>query len=407
MLRDAYRPPGEAGLWGQFLAHLEQTLRACQAHPSTVEYLTHPRRIVTVSLPVKMDDGSVRFFTGYRVVHNITRGPSLGGVRYHPQVTLGQTAGLAAWMTLKAAVHNLPYSGSAGGIAVDPKLLSRRELERLSRRYVSELTNLLGPDLDILSSDVGTDDQVMAWFMDTYSMNVGETVPGVVTDKPVALGGAELPGAAGEGLLLVLEEFAHRRGWPLEGATLAVQGWGRVGRGVAQAAQARGLKVVALSTSRGGLYDPKGLDLDEPKGQVISNEELLRLPVDYLVPAAIEGIIDANATEVQARVVVEGANAPVTPLGERILRSRGIEVIPDLLANGGGLVLSYLEWVQDLNMLFWEPPELKEQLRSSVVQTVAAVIAKAEALGSDLRTATWALAVERINEGTRLRGVYP
>ncbi|MBI5811793.1 MAG: Glu/Leu/Phe/Val dehydrogenase [Meiothermus silvanus] len=426
MLRNAYRPPGESGLWDHFLERLERTLRVSRIHPETVEYITHPRRTVEVSLPVKMDDGKVSFFTGYRVVHNISKGTACGGVRYHLGVSMGQTAGLAALMTLKAAVYNLPFGGSAGGIIVNPRALSRRELERLTRRYASELVELIGPEEDVLGPDVGTDAQVMAWFMDTYSMNTGQTVPGVVTGKPATLGGTlVIDDAGGQGLVILLTELARRQGWPLQGATLALQGFGQVGQAVAMAAVRAGLKVVAVTTSRGGVYNPDGLDIAalaawplgqtgiEPPatlelGRSISNDELLALPVDYLVPAATEMSIHAgNAASVEAKVIVEGANGAVTPEAEAILRGRGITVVPDILAGGGGLVASYLEWVQDLTMFFWEESEVRERLRESAVVALESVLQRSEQLDGDLRLGAYSIAIERVNEASRLRGVYP
>jgi len=418
MLRNAYRPPGDSGLWDHFIGRLERTLRVSRIHPETVEYLTHPRRTVEVSLPVKMDDGKVRFFTGYRVVHNISKGTACGGVRYHPGVTMGQTAGLAALMTLKAAVYNLPFGGSAGGIIVNPRALSSRELERLTRRYASELVELIGPEEDVLGPDVGTDARVMAWLMDTYSMSTGQTVPGVVTGKPATLGGTlGKDDAGGQGLIILLTELARRLGWPLEGATLAIQGLGQVGQAVAAAARGAGLRVVALSNSQGGIYDPSGLDvaaieagarLQGLGGRPIRNEELLALPVDYLVPAALEMSIHAeNASSIGARVVIEGANGAVTPEAEAILRGRGITVVPDILAGGGGLVASYLEWVQDLTMFFWEESEVRSRLRESAVVALESVLERSQRLDGDLRLGAYSVAIERVNEASRQRGVYP
>ncbi|MEZ0347453.1 MAG: Glu/Leu/Phe/Val dehydrogenase [Thermus sp.] len=415
----AYRPPEDPGLWEAFLDRLEKTLKVAAVHPTTLEYLAHPKRLVTVSLPVVMDDGKVRVFQGYRVVHDIARGPAKGGVRLHPKVTLGQTAGLAAWMTLKAAVYDLPFGGAAGGVAVDPKLLSRRELERLVRRYTAELVTLIGPDMDILGPDVGTDQQVMAWIMDTYSMTVGSTVPGVVTGKPHALGGTEgRDDAAGLGVALVLAELAKRRGLPLKGAKVAVQGFGQVGGSFALHAERLGLKVVAVSTSRGALYREEGLAVaellahHEATGELpaynLAPEELFGLPVDYLVLAALEGALDGEGAKgVKAPVVLEAANFGLTAEAEAYLLGKGVLVVPDLLTGGGGLLASYLEWVQDLNMFFWSPEEVQASFAKSVARAVAEVCAKAEGLSLDLRTGALVLALERLNEATRLRGVYP
>ncbi|GGN04102.1 glutamate dehydrogenase [Thermus composti] len=415
----AYRPPEDPGLWEAFLERLERTLKVAEIHPTTVEYLTHPKRLVTVSLPVVMDDGKVRVFTGYRVVHDIARGPAKGGVRYHPSVTLGQTAGLAAWMTLKAAVYDLPFGGAAGGVAVDPEALSRGELERLTRRYTAELVNLIGPDTDILGPDLGTDQQVMAWIMDTYSMTVGSTVPGVVTGKPFALGGSEgRDDAAGLGVALVLKEVAERVGLPLEGARVAVQGFGQVGGGFALHAERLGLKVVAVAVRKGTLYAEEGLPVGEVLAHYEATWELPRydlppeavfgLDVDYLVLAAQEGALDGErAREVRAKAVLEAANFGLTQEAEAYLLGKGVWVVPDLLTGGGGLIASYLEWVQDLNMFFWSLEEVRERFRVRVAKAVEEVMAKAQAYGADLRTGALVLALERLNEATRLRGVYP
>lgn len=422
MLRNAYRPPGESGMWDSFLSRLEATLKLSKIHPATVEYLTHPKRMVGVSMPVKMDDGAVRHFIGYRVIHDISRGPALGGVRIHADVSLGQTCGMAAWMTLKAAVYGLPFGGSAGGICATPSQLSSRELERLSRRYVAELIEMIGPDEDVLAPDIGSDARVMGWFQDTFTMTKGQTTLSAVTGKPVPLGGVtERDEGGGQGLVYVLSDFAKTYGWPRYGASVAIQGFGQVGSAVARYAIKEGLKVVAVSTSRGGVYDPQGLDIAALEAhyarhhhfegfaaQAISNAELLALDTDYLVPAAVEGVItQENAALVRAKVVLEGANGAITPQAEPILRQRGIAVVPDVLANGGGLVLSYLEWVQDLSMLFFEENEVQNRLREYIHQALGAVLERSQTLSGDLRAAAYVLAVERINEANRLRGVYP
>lgn len=423
MLRHAYRPPGDAGLWESFLRRLEVTLKLANIHPETVQYLTHPKRIVGIAVPIKMDDGVVHHFTGYRVIHNFTRGPALGGVRYHPQVSLGQTCGMAAWMTLKSAVYGLPFGGSAGGIEVDPSKLSKRELERLSRRYITELIELIGPDEDILAPDVGTTEQVMAWYQDTFTMTRGETSLSAVTGKPQGVGGIAVPDdGGGQGLVYVLSDLATAKGWDIQGASVAVQGFGMVGGAVARYAVKEGLKVVAVSTSRGGVYNPDGLDVAALEayyklnqhldgfegGRAITNHELLTLPVDYLVPAAVEEAINEhNAHSIRAKVVIEGANGAITPEAEYILKGKGIFVVPDVLANGGGLVFSYLEWVQDLSMLFFDEGEIQNRLREFIHQTLIAVQQRAADLNGDLRAGAYVLALERINEASRLRGVYP
>ncbi|GEM83472.1 Glu/Leu/Phe/Val family dehydrogenase [Meiothermus hypogaeus] len=422
-LRNAYRPPGDASLWDSFLRRLEATIKVAKIHPATIQYLTHPKRLVGVSLPVVMDDGSVRNFTAYRVIHNIARGPALGGVRYHPEVGLGQTCGMAAWMTLKSAVFGLPFGGSAGGVEVEPDKLSRRELERLSRRYVTELIELIGPDEDVLAPDVGTNETVMAWFQDTFTMTRGQTSLSAVTGKPPQLGGvATKDEGGGQGLVYVLSDLAQAKGWPVVGASMAIQGFGQVGSAVARYALKEGIRVVAISTSRGGVYNPEGLDIAAlerhyaehghlegfPGGQYITNHELLTCKVNYLVPAAVEGVIhEGNAKQIAAQVVLEGANGAITPEAEYLLKLQGTQIVPDILANGGGLVLSYLEWVQDLSMLFFEEGEVQQKLREFIHQSLQAVLERAKPLQGDLRAGAYALALERINEASRLRGVYP
>jgi glutamate dehydrogenase (NAD(P)+) len=410
-------------LWESFLRRLEATIKVARIHPATIQYLTHPKRSVGVSLPVVMDDGGVRNFTAYRVIHNIARGPALGGVRYHPEVGLGQTCGMAAWMTLKSAVFGLPFGGSAGGVVVDPDRLSRRELERVSRRYVTELIELIGPDEDVLAPDVGTNETVMAWFQDTFAMTRGQTTLSAVTGKPTQLGGVAVKDeGGGQGLVYMLSDLAQANGWPLEGASVAIQGFGQVGSAVARYAVKEGLKVVAVSTSQGGVYNPEGLDVAAlekhyaehrhlegfPGGKHLTNHELLTLKVTYLVPAAVEGVINEhNAQQVAAQVVLEGANGAITPEAEYLLKLQGKYIVPDILASGGGLVLSYLEWVQDLSMLFFEEGEVQQKLREFIHQSLQAVLERAKPLQGDLRTSAYALAVERINEASRLRGVYP
>jgi glutamate dehydrogenase (NAD(P)+) len=422
-LRNAYRPPGDSSLWDSFLRRLEATIQVAKIHPATIQYLTHPKRMVGISLPVVMDDGAVRNFTAYRVIHNIARGPALGGVRYHPEVGLGQTCGMAAWMTLKSAVFGLPFGGSAGGVTAEPAKLSRRELERLSRRYVTELIELIGPDEDVLAPDVGTNATVMAWFQDTFTMTRGQTALSAVTGKPTQLGGVAVRDeGGGQGLVYALADLAQVKGWPVDGASMAIQGFGQVGSAVARYAVKEGLKVVAVSTSRGGVYNPEGLDvvaLEQhyaqhghlegfPGGRFITNHELLTLKVNYLVPAAIEGVIhEHNAQQITAQVVLEGANGAITPEAEYLLKLQGVQVVPDILANGGGLVLSYLEWVQDLSMFFFEEVEIQQKLREFIHQSLQAVLERAKPLQGDLRAGAYALAVERINEASRLRGVYP
>ncbi len=388
------------------------------------EILRAPNRELTVHFPVKMDDGATRTFTGYRVHHNSARGPVKGGIRYHPGVTLDEVKALAMWMTWKTAVANLPYGGAKGGVICDPKTLSDGELERLTRRYTTEISILIGPEEDIPAPDIGTDARVMAWMMDTYSMHRGYTVRGVVTGKPPSVGGSlGRYEATGRGVAVVVGEAFKRLGRPLEGATVAIQGFGNVGSVAARLLSREGAKVVAVSDSRGGIYNPKqGLDIeallsargprgrisDGRAGDVITNAELLELPVDVLVPAAIEGQVTAeNADRVRAKTVVEAANGPLTPEADRILQDNGVFIVPDILANAGGVVVSYFEWVQDLQSFFWEEDEVNRRMERLMVKGFADVAALADRSGVSFREAAYMLAITRVVEAVTIRGIYP
>jgi glutamate dehydrogenase (NAD(P)+) len=380
-------------------------------------------RSLIVSVPTMMDDGQLHVFPGYRVQHNNTLGPTKGGIRYHPDVTLEEIAALAMLMTWKCALMSLPYGGAKGGIPCDPRAMSRGELERMTRRYTSEIFLVIGPDMDILAPDLGTDEQVMAWMMDTYSMQRGVTVPGVVTGKPLLLGGSlGRREATGRGVYYVSVEAAKLLGLSLEGARVAIQGFGNVGRTVAQQLKQEGCRIVAVTGSRGGRYHGDGLDLDRvlahvaeggrleacPVGDQITNAELFGLPCDILVPAAIGGqVTAANADHIRARILAEGANAPTTPEADAILRERGVLVIPDILANAGGVTASYFEWVQDLQFYFWTEREINLRLREIMSQAFRRVHAMAEEQKTDLRTAALMIAVKRVTDGQRLRGLYP
>ena len=380
-------------------------------------------RSLIVSVPTRMDGGGLTVFTGYRVQHNNTLGPFKGGVRYHPDVTLDEITGLAMLMTWKCALMGLPYGGAKGGIPCDPHAMSRGELERMTRRYTSEIFLIIGPDMDILAPDLGTDEQVMAWIMDTYSMQRGVTVPGVVTGKPLLLGGSlGRREATGRGVHYVAVEAAKLLGLALEGARVAVQGFGNVGRTVAQQLKLEGCRVVAVTGSRGGRYQPDGLDLDRlvahvaegarveecPVGDPITNAELFELPCEILVPAAVPGqITEGNAHKVRARILAEGANAATTPGADAILREVGVFVIPDILANAGGVVVSYFEWVQDLQFYFWTEQEINLRLREIMSKAFQRVHATAKEHRVDLRTAALMIAVKRVTDGHRLRGTYP
>jgi len=395
--------------------------------PGLVEVLAHPKRELTVNFPVRMDDGTTRVFTGYRVQHNEARGPVKGGIRYSPFVNLDEVKALAMWMTWKCAVVNLPYGGAKGGVIVDPRLLSEGELERLTRRYASEISIIIGPDMDIPAPDLGTDARVMAWIMDTYSMHRGHSVPGVVTGKPVGIGGSTGRfEATGRGVLYIVQEACRRRGVSLEGAKVAIQGFGNVGGVAARLLSHAGAHVVAVSDSRGGVYRDGGLDVeslyahrqtggllaDHPRRGFdhtdITNEELLTLPVDILIPAAMEGqITEKNAPMVRAQMIVEAANGPVTAAADTILADRGIYLVPDILANAGGVIVSYFEWVQDLQSFFWEESEVNQRMHRILASAYEEVATAAAARGARLREAAYVVALTRVVEAIRARGIYP
>jgi len=408
-------------------SQLRSVAKLLDLDPGIVEVLAHPKRELTVNFPVRMDDGSFRVFTGYRVHHNEARGPVKGGIRYSPLVSLDEVRALAMWMTWKCAVVNLPYGGAKGGVIVDPRSLTAGELERLTRRYASEIDILIGPNMDIPAPDMGTDARVMAWIMDTYSMHRDYSVPGVVTGKPVEIGGSlGRYEATGRGVLYVAMEACRQRGISLEGATVAVQGFGNVGSVAARLLAHAGAKVVAVSDSRGGVYNPNGLDSDSlydhrrsggllvshPRSDFphedISNAELLELPVDILIPAAVEGqITEANAGRLRAGMVIEAANGPTTASADAVLAERGLYVVPDILANAGGVIVSYFEWVQDLQSFFWEENEVNQRLQRILASAFQQVTAVAEERGLRLREAAYVLALRRVVEAIRVRGIYP
>ncbi len=387
------------------------------------QHLRHPRRSLIVSVPFQTDAGDLEVFTGYRVQHSMILGPSKGGIRYHPSVDLEEVTALAMLMTWKCALMGLPYGGAKGGVRCDPLKLSRRELERVTRRYASEIHLCIGPDRDIPAPDMGTNEQVMAWIMDTYSMQRGTTIPGVVTSKPVLLGGSlgRVEGT-GRGVAYMTAEAMAHLGLPLSGARVVVQGFGNVGSVAARLLHEMGCRVVAVSDVRGGIHNPGGLDL--PKlldsvrvrqwvqeyagGDPISNEELLTLPCEILIPAALEGqLTGKNAGAVQARLVVEGANGPTTAEADPLLRDRGVLILPDILANAGGVIVSYFEWVQDLQFFFWKEDEVNSRLRDILTGAFQRTLALARRQGVDLRTAALMEAVERVARATKLRGFYP
>ena len=423
MLKSAYKPPGEPGLWHDFLTQLERTLTHIEAHPATVEYLTHPRRTIALTVPVQLDDGTVHFFSGYRVVHNIALGPARGGVRFHPRVSLGQTVGLAAIATVQSAVFRLPYGGAAGGITVSPRDLSTGELERLTRRYAAELVDVIGPEKDILGPDLGTGERQMAWIMDTFSTNRGFTEPGVVTGKPPQLGGVSKRGeAVGRGVLYAVEEYAKSRSETIAGATVAIQGYGKVGRAVARLFQSAGARVVAVSDEWNAVYQPEGIDVPAlqahyketgrvegfPGAHTIGRDALVGIDADLLILAAVEGVInEGNVDQIRARTIVEAAIGAITAEADARLRELQTPVIPDLLAGGGGLAMDYLEWVQNFSMFNWSEDRVWEAMQRRVSQTLAEVSAYAEKQDIDLRLAAYELGVGRINVATAMQGVYP
>ena len=388
-----------------------------------IETLRRPKRSLIVDVPIRLDSGAVAHFEGYRVHHNLSRGPGKGGVRFHPEVTLSEVMALAAWMTIKNAVVQVPYGGAKGGIRVDPKKLSLAELERLTRRYTMEINVLLGPDRDIPAPDVNTNEQVMAWMMDTYSMNQGRTVTGVVTGKPLSLGGSlGRRDATGRGVFICAREAARRLGIPIEGARVAVQGFGNVGAAAARIFAEHGAKVVALQDESGALHREAGLDLaalaahDAAAGGIagfagaaaLSAEEFWRVPCEFLIPAAVENqITEANAGAIAAKVVVEGANGPTTPAADRILRERGVTVIPDVIANAGGVTVSYFEWVQDISSFFWSEAEINQRLDRIMVEAFNGIWEVAQARRLPLRTAAFVVGCNRVLEARALRGLYP
>ena len=385
--------------------------------------MSHCQRELTVHFPVEMDDGSVKVFAGHRVQHNSGPGPTKGGIRFHQSVTLSEVKALAMWMTWKCAVVGLPFGGAKGGVQVDPKLLSQAELQNLTRRYTAEIQPFIGPTVDIPAPDVNTNPQVMAWLMDTYSMNVGYSVPGVTTGKPLALGGsAGRNEATGRGCVFGIEEAARHLEIPLDGSRTVVQGFGNAGSVAARLMAEDGSKVVAVSDSRGGTYNPAGLDLDavarhkERTGSVtnfsggdsVSNSELLVLDCEILIPAAMEGqITEDNAPDVKARIIAEAANGPTSPDADRVLYDRGIVVVPDILANAGGVTVSYFEWVQALQAFPWSEQQVNDRLREIMQRSFAEVAETARTYGVHLRTAALVRAIARVAEISRLRGIYP
>ncbi len=392
-------------------------------NPDTRRLLRETKRELTVSFPVQRDDRRIQVFTGYRVQHNIARGPAKGGIRFSSHVTIDEVRAVAMWMTWKAAVAGIPFGGAAGGVNVDPSSLSEQELEHLTRRFTTEISILLGPDRDIPGPDLHTGAKEMAWIMDTYSMQVGHSVPAVVTGKPIAVGGSEgRLEAGGHGIAVVVQEAAKRVGIDPAGARCIIQGFGNAGCSAALALGNLGFRVVGVSDSRAAIHNPDGLEVHRlilhkrstgsvggfPDSRSVSPDELLRLPAELLVPASIEGqITAANAREIQARIIAEASNGPSTPEADDILGERDILVIPDILANAGGVIVSYFEWVQDLQSFFWSDEEVEGRLERNIQKAFEEVWSERDRLSSDLRTAAYSLAIQRVADATSRRGIYP
>lgn len=387
------------------------------------EVLRRPKRCLVVSVPTRMDDGRVEVFEGYRVQHNIARGPAKGGIRYHPNVTLDEVKALASWMTWKCAVVNIPYGGGKGGVICNPKKMSRVETEHMTRRFAMEISILIGPERDIPAPDVYTDPQVMAWIMDTYSMHVGYSALGVVTGKPLAVGGSEgRAEATGRGCFFVIRDALESLQIPMRGARVAVQGFGNAGSVAARLLAGAHAKVIAVSDSQAAIYNPNGLDVEAAlrhkasSGTVrgfagsesIRAEDLLSLECEVLLPAALENAITGqNAAKVRAKIVAEAANGPTTPMADRILQEKGVMMLPDILANAGGVTVSYFEWVQDLQAFFWDEEHINKQLERIMKRSFHDVHKIARERKIDMRTAAHVLAVNRVAEATRIRGIWP
>ncbi|HWW83222.1 MAG TPA: Glu/Leu/Phe/Val dehydrogenase [Vicinamibacterales bacterium] len=413
------------GLGSTFASMLEEFNVAAQLlnlEPGVWKILTHPKRQIIVSCPVQMDHGEIEVFTGFRVQYNITLGPGKGGIRYHPGVNLDEVTALAAWMTWKCAVAHIPFGGAKGGVICDPSKMSRRELEALTRRYIAEIIDAIGPEKDVPAPDVNTDAQVMAWVMDTYSMHVGHTTTSVVTGKPLEIGGsAGRREATGRGLMIATREAARHVGFDLKGATIAVQGFGNVGSVSADLLAKQGAKIVAVTDWKGGVFNDNGLDIAAlltyahehrtidgfPGGDPLSNDRLFALDVDVLIPAALENQITIeNAPSIRARIIIEGANGPTTPDAHHLLHERGIFVVPDILANSAGVTASYFEWVQDRYGYFWQEQEVNERLERKMCEAFAEVLATSLKFNVDMRIAAYVVAINRVAIVTRMRGMY-
>ena len=419
----SYLNKDDLGPWGNYLRQVDRVAPYLGPLSRWLETLKRPKRILVVDVPIELDNGTVAHFEGYRVQHNVSRGPGKGGVRYHQDVTLSEVMALSAWMSVKNAAVNVPYGGAKGGIRVDPRTLSRGELERVTRRYTSEIGIIIGPNTDIPAPDVNTNEQIMAWMMDTYSMNQGQTATGVVTGKPITLGGSlGRREATGRGVFVVGCEAARRIGFDIEGARIAVQGFGNVGGIAARLFQEAGAKVVAVQDHTGSVYKSTGIDagalLDYvaktgsvggfPEADAIANDEFWTVESDILIPAALENqITEKNAGKIKTKIIVEGANGPTTTAADDILHDRGILVIPDVVANAGGVTVSYFEWVQDFSSFFWTEDEINERLERVMREAFAAVWQVSSEQNVSVRTAAFIVACKRILHAREMRGLYP
>ncbi len=414
----------EGGIFGAAREEFDRAAGVLGLDRGIWKILSHPKRQITVSCPILMDSGEIQVFTGYRVQYNIALGPAKGGIRFHPAVSLDEVTALAAWMTWKCAVVNIPFGGGKGGVTCDPTKMSRRELEALTRRYIAEIADAIGPEKDIPAPDVNTDAQVMAWVMDTYSMHAGQTTRAIVTGKPLELGGSlGRREATGRGVMLSAREAAKHLGFDLKGATAAVQGFGNVGSVSADLLAREGVRIVGVTDWKGGVFNEAGLDVPSlieyvgknrqktvhgfPGGTPIAPDQIFGLDVDIFIPAALENQITAdNAGSIKARLVVEGANGPTTPEAEKALYERGVMVIPDILANSGGVTVSYFEWVQNRYGYYWREQEVNDRLEASMCEAFEAVLRTSVKYKVSMRTAAYMVAIDRVATVTRMRGMY-
>ena len=420
--RDTFLSGTEENPYEAMIARFDVAAKKLDLDPGLYKVLTHPEKQIIVSVPVRRDSGDVEVYTGYRVLHNTSRGPAKGGIRFDMQVTLDEVKALAAWMTWKCAVVNVPFGGAKGGVVCDPSTMSNGELERVTRRYTSAIIDTLGPDSDVPAPDVNTNERVMAWIMDTYSMHKRHTVTAVVTGKPVEMGGSlGRREATGRGCMFVTREALKRLRLPMKDAKIAVQGFGNVGSISAQLMHNEGATILAVSDKHGGIFNAKGIDVDAalawvrdkkslagfPKSESITNEQLLGLECDVLVPAAMENVItEAVARNVKAKVICEGANGPTTPGADQILHDKGVFVIPDILANAGGVTVSYFEWVQDRGGYFWDEDTVNQRLERIMVRAFDEVVGMADRQKVDNRIAAYMLAMDRVATVHKLRGMY-